>query len=74
MVDDLLDKEILIGMSRAEVTDILGESGGFPPWTGEHWDRAYYLGSGWFLDTEWLAIRFHADGRVVEAEVVSYSG
>lgn len=61
MVDDLLDRHDLEGMTRSEVTALLGE-----PDDAENfilgWDMAYYLGPerGLLpLDSEWLAIRLN---------------
>lgn len=72
MVDDLLAREGgLRGLHRTEVERLLGppdESGSFP-----EWDASYHLGPerGWFrIDSEWLAIRYGADGTVSEARIL----
>jgi hypothetical protein len=71
MVDDLLSRHLLDGLSRAQVEALLGPaieysqlSGG-----GQHkWDVVYELGlerlGDWSFDTEFLAIRFDRNGLV----------
>ncbi len=71
MVDDLLRKHRLIGLSRSEVLDFLGQ----PPPTDKFsdWDLVYWLGPerGLFsIDSEWLVIRFGKNGKVTEAKDV----
>jgi hypothetical protein len=60
MVDDLLKNHPLRGMTREEVTSLLG-----PKTETEYfreWDLVYYLGPGRYGnaigDSEWLVIRF----------------
>ena len=69
MVDDLLNKNKLIGMSKSEVNNLLG----VPPKTGyfSNYDYVYWLGPerGFMsIDSEWLVIKFEND-RVVEARI-----
>jgi hypothetical protein len=70
MVDDLLRRHHLVGMSKAEIDELLGpptETGGFAGY-----DYAYLLGperAFFRTDSEWLVIKFD-QGRVVEARVV----
>src|SRR5260221_473132 len=68
MADRLLTHRVLIGMTRAEVVDLLGE----PPPTEyfSQWDLVYWLGPerGFMsIDSEWLVLRVGASGRVDEA-------
>jgi SmpA/OmlA family protein len=71
MGDWLLQQHRLIGMSRAEVTSMLGE-----PTVTSHFrefDLVYVLGNerGWVsIDSEWLVMRLDANGRVSTAELV----
>lgn len=78
MVDDLLDRHDLRGMTRAEVTALLGEPDdaalgqGDPLFHG--WDMAYYLGPErglLALDSEFLVLRLGADQRVSELRVIT---
>ena len=69
MVDNLLNKNKLIGMSKSEVNNLLG----IPPKTGyfSNYDYVYWLGPerGFLsIDSEWLVIKFEND-RVVEAKI-----
>jgi len=64
IVDDLLRRYELIGMTEEEVTALLGSDGG----DGDSPYLSYYLGMerGWIsIDTEWLVLRF-VDGRVAD--------
>lgn len=72
MADRLLARRTLHGLTRAEVTDLLGE----PPRTDyfTNWDLVYWLGPerGYLaLDYEWLAVRLGPDGRVEKAQLVT---
>ena len=72
MVDDLLHRHRLRGMRREEVASLLGT----PPKTDyfRNYDFVYWLGPerGYIsVDSEWLAIKFGEDGRVIKALVVS---
>jgi hypothetical protein len=71
MVDDLIRHHRLIGLSRSNVLELLGQ----PPPTGKFsdWDLVYCLGPerGLFsIDSEWLVIRFDKNDKVIEAEDV----
>lgn len=71
MVNDLLRRFPLIGMSKAEVAELLGPI--VPDRTGQ-WDASYYLGpedSPWAIDNRSLVLRFAKD-RVVELHQVSH--
>jgi hypothetical protein len=68
MVDDLLQRRLLDGKTRAEVIALLGP----PPETAyfREYDLVYWLGperSIFSIDSEWLGIRLGPDGRVAEA-------
>jgi len=70
MLDDLLRRHKLAGLSRAEVDDLLGP----PTETGyfKEYDRVYWLDPerGFLsIDSEWLALKFEQD-RVVAARIV----
>ncbi len=78
MIDDLLRRGLLNGLTRPEVESMLGPpephdlvSLGVDPY---RWDIAYYLGlergGVWSLDSEFLAIRFGDAGHVVECRNV----
>ena len=71
MVDDLLKKHQLVGMSRDQVNDLLG----VPPVTAyfREYDYVYWLGQerGAFpIDSEWLVLKFKGN-VVAEASVVT---
>ncbi len=71
MVDDLLRRHSLVGMSRAEVDELLGR----PPATDyfRDFEYVYWLGPerGFIsIDSEWLGLRFEQE-RVAEARVLS---
>lgn len=72
MIDDFLATHDLPGMTREQVTALLGE----PPETEyfNGWDMVYWLGPerGLFsIDSEWLVLRFGEDARVAEYAVVT---
>src|SRR5262249_7543801 len=72
MVDDLLRRHRLVGMSRAEIDALLGvpEQKKTSPFGGD--DYVYWLGrerSLFPIDSEWLGIKFDQD-TVVEARVL----
>jgi len=76
MVDDLVSSGVLDGNSRAEVLALLGPDDG-PHGTGwlrstwPGWDALYWLGPTFVpVDSEWLAIRYGADERVLEYKIV----
>lgn len=71
MADGLVARRSLIGRTREEVVEMLGE----PPETGyfKRYDLVYWLGDerGFIsIDSEWLMIRI-VDGHVLEAEIVT---
>lgn len=71
MVDDLLNKNELIGMSKSGVNDLLG----IPPKTGyfSNYDYVYWLGPerGFMsIDSEWLVIKFE-NNKVVEVKITT---
>jgi outer membrane protein assembly factor BamE (lipoprotein component of BamABCDE complex) len=72
MVDDLLHRHRLRGMTREEVVSLLGtppETNYFPDYDLVYWlgsERGYFsLGSEW-----WLAIKFGGNGRVSKTALV----
>jgi hypothetical protein len=72
MIDDLLSKYKLQGMSRAEIVGLLGESDDKTGW-GD-WNMVYCLGPerSWIsLDQEWLLLRLDKEQKVTEFEVRS---
>jgi len=71
MADRMIALGTLVGKTRAEVVELLGE----PPPTGyfADWDLVYWLGPerGFIsIDSEWLVLRLSADGRVVDNRIV----
>lgn len=71
MVDNLIRKYELRGMTRSEIIALLSE----PPKTGyfSDYDFVYWLGPerGFIsIDSEWLAIKFGPDDRVREFAIV----
>jgi hypothetical protein len=71
MVDDLLDGNLRSGVPRAEIEKLLGA----PDKTSyfRDWDLVYLLGPerGFVrIDSEWLAFRLDAEGRVIEYRIV----
>jgi hypothetical protein len=71
MVDDLLRRHRLVGMSQAQVEDLLGA----PPPTEyfREYDYVYWLGperGAFSIDSEWLVLKLDK-GRVIHAEVVT---
>lgn len=70
MADRLVARRTLLGMTRTEVVDMLGQ----PPesYVGGPSDLVYKLGaerSFISLDSEWLVVRFGPDGRVTECKI-----
>lgn len=71
MVDDLLARRTLIGLRADSLDRLLGpreETAYF-----RDWDRVYWLGPERGLiriDSEWLGIRFSADGTVTEVRIL----
>ena len=65
MIDDLLRKRTLVGISRSEVISLLGT----PPLTEyfRYYDLVYWLGPErrlFGIDSEWLAVKFDGENRV----------
>ena len=71
MVDDLLARHQLRGLSRDSVERLLGPRDDTPCW--RDWDLVYWLGPERGLiriDSEWLVLRLGANGRVSEYRIV----
>lgn len=71
MVDDLLRRHSFRGMTREQVTAIVGE----PDQTGyfKEWDLVYWLGPerGFFsIDSEWLVFRLDSEMKVTDYRIV----
>ncbi|MFQ4137822.1 hypothetical protein PGN35_016010 [Nodosilinea sp. PGN35] len=72
MVDDLVDKYILMGRSQADVIELLGSPE--PETSFSDYDMVYVLGperSFISIDYEWLVIKLDAAGHVNEAKIVT---
>lgn len=71
LADELIATERLLGLDRVQVIELLGEP-------GEHgyfqdYDLVYWLGperSYISVDSEWLAVKLGADGKVTECQLV----
>ena len=66
MVDDLLAHHNFIGMSRAEIDDLLGAPA--PTDKFRDWDLVYWLGPGrgyMRIDSEWLVFKFDKENKVI---------
>ena len=71
MIDDLMERHALRGLSRDSVERLLGPGDSTASW-GE-WDLVYLLGPERGLiriDSEWLVVDFDAHGRVREYRLV----
>lgn len=71
MVDDLLARTTLQGMTEAAVVDLLGEPDETPYF--DEFDMVYWLGQErhpFGIDSEWLVIRLNDAGVASEARVV----
>lgn len=74
MVDDLLEKHTLVGMTRAQIVGLLGDPSPPQADTLAAFELVYWLGperGPIGTDSEWLAIRLDRD-RVKSAELVTY--
>ena len=72
MVDDLIARRRLKGLTRAEVVALLGEPR--PTAYFQNYDLVYWLGPerGWIsIDSEWLVFRLDATHRVAEYRLVT---
>ena len=71
MIDDLIGKRRLDGLTRTELLTLLGPADKTDKW--KEWDVVYWLGPqrGPFgIDSEWLVIKFDSSGRVASYERV----
>lgn len=71
MADRLVARGTLVGKSRAEVVELLGEPS--PTTYFADWDLVYWLGPerGFIsIDSEWLVLRLGEDGRVSYNRIV----
>lgn len=71
MIDDLMERHSLRGLSRDSVERLLGP--GDPTASWRDWDLVYHLGPERGLmriDSEWLVVDFDADGRVRDYRLV----
>jgi|SRR5215831_15591816 len=71
LADRLIARRTLLGKTRTEVVELLGE----PPPTAyfADWDMVYWLGPerGFIsIDSEWLVLRLGEDRRVVDNRIV----
>jgi hypothetical protein len=73
MVDSLMDRRLLDGLTRARVVELLGPADDTAKW--REWDLVYHLGperSALFrIDSEWLVIRLDSRGTVISYRLVS---
>jgi outer membrane protein assembly factor BamE (lipoprotein component of BamABCDE complex) len=70
MADDLVNSQKLVGLTRQQVVELLGE----PPKTEyfKEFDLVYYLGAerGFIsIDSEWLVLKLGPDGQVKRASI-----
>jgi hypothetical protein len=71
MYRDLIQKGVLIGKTKPEILELLGESDDFP--FRDPWGFNYWLGlqrGPMKMDSAWLAMRFDGDGRVAEVKMM----
>lgn len=71
MVDDLLARHSLRGMSRDSVEQLLGPRDSTESF--RDWDMVYWLGperGPIRIDSEWLVFKFGSDGRVIDYRIV----
>ena len=72
MVDDLLKRKNFLGMTREEVTAIVGESDQTSYFS--EWDLVYWLGPerSWIsIDSEWLVFGLNKENRVTDYRIVT---
>jgi hypothetical protein len=72
MVDDLLRREKFRGMTRSQLTAIIGEPDDTPYF--KNWDMVYWLGPerGFIsIDSEWLVFRLDSQKTVTDFRIVS---
>jgi hypothetical protein len=77
MVDDLISRQLLNEMDRAQVEALLGPSIDYSQLFGKdesRWDVVYEIGlerqGRWSFDTEFLAIRFDRNGNVLAYKTI----
>ena len=71
MVDDLMARHVLRGLSRDSVERLLGSRDSTDYF--REWDLVYWLGPERGIiriDSEWLVLRFGVDGRVSDYRIV----
>src|SRR4030042_924998 len=71
MADDLIKKDVLIGLTRSQVIELLGEPGDHGYFRS--YDLVYWLGperSFMGIDSEWLAILIDDNGLVSKVALV----
>ena len=72
MIDDLIERKELDGLTRRQIEVLLGAGDTTSKW--REWDLVYHLGPerrGLFrIDSEWLVVRFDSAGRVSEYRIV----
>ncbi len=71
IADRLISSDALIGKSKTEIVQMLGEPP--PPEYFRDWDMVYNLGAerGYFsIDSEWLAIRLGNSGNATEVTIL----
>jgi hypothetical protein len=72
MVDDLIATVPLVGLEKDFVAELLGGGDNTSYW--KEWDAVYWLGperNRLRIDSEWLVLKFGADGRVTEYRIVT---
>ena len=73
MVDSLMDRRLLDGLTRARVVELLGPADDTSKW--REWDLVYHLGPErkalFRIDSEWLVIRLDSRGTVTSYRLVS---
>jgi len=70
MCRDIINKKLLLGKTKAEITDFLGKPDNFPFW--EPWGFNYWVGlqrGPMKMDSAWLAIRFDDTHHAVEVKM-----